>query len=477
MPIKPVFIAGVGFFIDSYLIFSINLVNNVMAYVYPSQADELTISAITTSSVAGTLLGQILFGMLADILGRKVTFVTTACLIIVGALGSCLLSWNVSFISVFFCVGVWRFLLGIGVGGDYPLSASITSEVAENEMNRGFQLATVFSAQGWGRVFAPLVMFFLLKMFSAHPDLVWRLALGFGTVPALVMIWPRLRMQETRAFTTELKKRQPVNWRVIAICYWKKLLGTSSTWFLSDAVLYANGLFMGTLLEMMMGNTTEGGPQQIRDSAKLTLVVALMGIPGYWVSVYYIDRWGRRTLQMWGFALMTVVYMVLGGFADWIAQFWPAFVAMYGLTFFLANAGPSTTTFVLPAELFPTKIRTTCHGMSAASGKVGAIIGGMTMAPLLEFFGVGIALMFCGCLCAAGYLMTVLYVEESVGKTLDELVEEDEELAVLLADGKLMIEEDFRKGLIRIINKSDDNYENDFPLSRIGISVDQAKIS
>lgn len=53
----------------------------------------------------GTLIGQLLFGMVADQLGRKLMFVTTMALVIVGTLGSSLLSWNVWIISVFFCLG------------------------------------------------------------------------------------------------------------------------------------------------------------------------------------------------------------------------------------------------------------------------------------------------------------------------------------------------------------------------------------
>jgi MFS family permease len=109
------------------VLFSINLVNNVLEKVYPDQADEFTISAITSSVVVvrlplascvmgefthrrlhhlqGTLIGQLLFGMVADQLGRKLMFVTTMALVIVGTLGSSLLSWNVWIISVFFCLG------------------------------------------------------------------------------------------------------------------------------------------------------------------------------------------------------------------------------------------------------------------------------------------------------------------------------------------------------------------------------------
>ncbi|CAI9775977.1 unnamed protein product [Fraxinus pennsylvanica] len=51
------------------------------------------------------------------------------------------------------------------------------------------------------------------------------------------------------------------------------------------------------------------------------------------------------------------------------------FVVIYLLTFFFSNFGPNATTFVVPAEIFPARLRSTCHGISAAAGKAGAIVG------------------------------------------------------------------------------------------------------
>jgi len=473
-------ITGIGFFVDAYVLFSINLVNNVLATVYPEQATELTIAAITSSVMVGTLIGQLLIGRVADQLGRRLVFVITMMLVIVGTLGSALLSWNVWVVSVFFCIGVWRLILGIGVGGEYPLTAIITSELFENDANRGAQIASVFSLQGWGKLLAPLILFFLLIIASDNLDLVWRLALGFGAIPAFISFWPRLGMHETKAFVEEQKKKEPVMWRPILESYQTKLLGTCSTWFLLDAVLFANSLFTGTLLETAGLNRQDGETSQLINNAKLTIILAFIGLPGHWLSIYLIERWGRRTLQMWGFALMTLVYMALGGFFDWVMLFSPAFIFLYGLTYFIANAGPNTTTYVIPAELFPTKIRSTCHGLSAACGKVGGVIGTLVMAPMLDAWGVGITLMVCGGMCAAGYLMTILFVEETMGKTLDELGEADDELDLLFADPKIaerLRKEEQRLKLIFSRGSNDSTDDSDsFSLTRLGLTVEAARL-
>ncbi|EFH50771.1 inorganic phosphate transporter family protein, partial [Arabidopsis lyrata subsp. lyrata] len=58
------------------------------------------------------------------------------------------------------------------------------------------------------------------------------------------------------------------------------------------------------------------------------------------------------------------------------------FVVFYSLTFFFSNFGPNATTFIVPAEIFPARIRSTCHGISAASGKAGAMVGSFGFAAL-----------------------------------------------------------------------------------------------
>lgn len=64
-----------------------------------------------------------------------------------------------------------------------------------------------------------------------------------------------------------------------------------------------------------------------------------------------------------------------------------AFVFLYCLADFFQNFGPNTTTFVIPGEVFPTRYRSTCHGIAAASGKLGAIIAQVGFAQLINIGG------------------------------------------------------------------------------------------
>jgi PHS family inorganic phosphate transporter-like MFS transporter len=64
-----------------------------------------------------------------------------------------------------------------------------------------------------------------------------------------------------------------------------------------------------------------------------------------------------------------------------------AFVFLYCLANFFQNFGPNTTTFVIPGEAFPTRYRSTGHGISAASGKLGAVISQVGFASLVNIGG------------------------------------------------------------------------------------------
>jgi MFS family permease len=96
--------------------------------------------------------------------------------------------------------GIWwligfRAILGFGIGGDYPVSATIMSEYA-NKSNRGRMVSLVFAMQGAGPIIGPLLAIGLLSAGMSH-YLVWRLLLGFGAIPGLSVFYLRRPLNET----------------------------------------------------------------------------------------------------------------------------------------------------------------------------------------------------------------------------------------------------------------------------------------
>src|SRR5271155_1775038 len=133
--IRAIVVAGIGFFTDAYDIFAINLVTAMLGVVYwqdaplkvrgviPANSD----TAIKVATSGGTVLGQLGFGWLADIIGRKRMYGLELIVIIFGTLAQALSSDSPS-MSIVGVIIFWRVMMGIGIGGDYPLSSIITSE-------------------------------------------------------------------------------------------------------------------------------------------------------------------------------------------------------------------------------------------------------------------------------------------------------------------------------------------------------------
>eukprot|EP01135_Chromosphaera_perkinsii_P005229 Nk52_evm12s326 gene=Nk52_evmTU12s326 len=70
---------------------------------------------------------------------------------------------------------------------------------------------------------------------------------------------------------------------------------------------------------------------------------------------------------------------------------------------------------MIPAEVFPTKVRATCHGVSAASGKLGAVIGGAVLKPFLHSHGIDNVLIACGSIAFVGLLWTIVFIPHYKG--------------------------------------------------------------
>ena len=99
---------------------------------------------------------------------------------------------------------------------------------------------------------------------------------------------------------------------------------------------------------------------------------------------------------------------------------------LYGLTFFFSNFGPNSTTFILPSETFPSHIRTTLNGFSAAMGKVGATIGSAAFKPMKEAVGLQWTMIVCSFVSLAGLLLSVFFVEDRRNKSMEDEEQEDD---------------------------------------------------
>ncbi|KAI1119512.1 major facilitator superfamily domain-containing protein [Nemania sp. NC0429] len=489
-------VAGVGFFTDSYDIFVVSLLNVMLGIVYyqgssggklPTNSDN----AIKLATSAGTVIGQLGFGYLADRLGRKKMYGLELIVIIFATIGQALSSGSPS-VNIVGLIIFWRVLLGVGIGGDYPLSSIITSEFATTKW-RGAMMGAVFAQQGIGQLTGAFVMLFLTLGFkqaltqspgigqcdewcAVAVDKMWRALVGFGAVPAAIALYYRLTIPETPRYTFDVERDiekaaedvkaymssrtegtpddvarvqnriaaqeglqvPKASWSDFIRHYstfknGKLLFGTAASWFLLDVAFYGVSLNNASILETIGWSTKDATNTYdfLYNTAIGNLIIVLAGaVPGYWVSVATLDTLGRKTIQMGGFIILTILFIVWGFAYYHISDH--SKLAIFVLAQFFFNFGPNMTTFIIPGEVFPTRYRSTSHGISAASGKIGSIIGQGAIATLryrnggtwldhvLQIYAL---FMFLG-------IFTTLCVPETKRKTLEELCGEDQPLPV-----------------------------------------------
>lgn len=128
-----------------YDLFVINLVLRLLKDEYPRYVSTGSIhtyeGVVAAAALFGSIIGQLVAGSLADVIGRKKIFVATAVLITFGSLGSCT-STDHPLLPIYLQISIWRFFLGLGVGGEYPLAATVTSE-SSSAASRGSLMAAV----------------------------------------------------------------------------------------------------------------------------------------------------------------------------------------------------------------------------------------------------------------------------------------------------------------------------------------------
>lgn len=212
----------------------------------------------------------------------------------------------------------------------------------------------------------------------------------------------------------------------------KILLGTAGSWFMLDVAYYGLGLNTASILESIGFASSHNVYDSLYNQAAGNLILVCAGtIPGYWFTVALVDTVGRKPIQLMGFIVLTALFCAIGFGYNKIGS--GGRLGLYILAQFFQNFGPNTTTFIVPGECYPTRYRSTAHGMSAASGKIGAIIAQSCIGTLKDH---GCAAKGLPKGCWLNHVMeifalfmllgifTTLCIPETKRKTLEQLAEE-----------------------------------------------------
>jgi hypothetical protein len=196
-------------------------------------------------------------------------------------------------------------------------------------------------------------------------------------------------------------------------------------WFLMDIATYGVGLFTPVIL-MSLAFSREGlasgDPFLAREiaSVKEAVFLDLFLIVGFALAIVLIDRVGRIPLQLVGFLGMALGLGILAMSGAGASQ--SLFLVFAGFIPFnlMMNAGPNTTTYVLPSEIFPTRLRATAHGLASASGKVGAALGIFFLPIFQARLGLDTTLLLIGSAAVLGAAVTWLTAIETLGRSLKD---------------------------------------------------------
>ncbi|KAJ7716743.1 major facilitator superfamily domain-containing protein [Mycena maculata] len=446
--LKLLFIASTGFFIDAYDLFNINLTIIILNYVVNKKLSGTIADAplqggvLKAAANIGCVIGQISFGLAGDVFGRKAVYgiemmVTTVATIIIIAGPLSLGKGLFTYITVF------RVLMGIGIGGDYPMSASVVADRA-NLRRRGTMVTFIFAMQGWGSFIGGIVFIVLLAIYKKGVELhhhtsqlnsVWRIYTGLILIPAIITIVQRMMMtestrmkgvQDIREDPTLIAKGQvkgikldhhddkivdgseasvdqevapPVAGGGIAATkaakaaawrdardyfsewrHLKILIGTTMSWFLLDLIFYGISLNQSIFISALGLASSKDPWEYLWQQGVANLIIAIGGfLPGYYFTLFTIEYLGRKPIQIMGLCMNAIIFAIMAGKYTALKANSSGLIACFIFLQFFFNFGANATTFVIPAEVFPTRVRGFSHGLSAACGKCGAIIASLAV--------------------------------------------------------------------------------------------------
>lgn len=366
-------VAGVGWMFDAMDVGILSFVIAALAVDWNLSSQEM--GWIGSVNSIGMAVGALLFGILADKVGRKQIFMWTLVLFSVASGLSALTTTLAAFL-------ILRFFVGMGLGGELPVASTLVSEsVPAKERGRVVVLLESFWAGGW--LLGAIISYFVI------PDYGWRIALVLTAIPAFYALYIRMKLPDSPQFAAKAtaKKRSVFeNMRdLLAKPYRKQTLVLWVLWF---AVVFSYyGMFLW-LPSVMTGKGFD-----LITSFKYVLIMTLAQLPGYFTAAWFIEKFGRKFVLV-TYLIGTAASAYVFGNAETVVMLVGAGMA---LSFF--NLGAWGALYAYTPEQYPTVNRGTGAGTAAAIGRIGGIFGPLLVGSMLTK-GYDISVIF-GVFCVA----------------------------------------------------------------------------
>ena len=358
MPNKLLGVAGLAWLFDAMDV-------GILSFVIAALQEDWGLTSqqmgwIGSVNSIGMAVGALVFGLLADRIGRKNVLIITLVLFSVAS-GFSALTTSLA-IFLFF-----RFLIGMGLGGELPVASTLVSEsVPEDKRGRVVVLLESFWAGGW--LVAALISYFIIPLYG------WRVALLISALPAFYAIYLRIHLPDSSRFASVKKEERPSVLASLAML-WKKEYAkrTFMMWVLWFSVVFSYyGMFLWLPSVMVLKGFT------LIQSFQYVLIMTLAQLPGYFTAAWFIEKFGRKFVLV-TYLFGTAVSAYFFGNAETLVSL---MTAGCFLSFF--NLGAWGALYAYSPEQYPTVIRGTGTGMAASVGRVGGILGPLLVGSLLN---------------------------------------------------------------------------------------------
>ena len=410
-------LSAMGVFLDGFDLFIIAIALPLIAVEFGANGWEQGI--VGAAAVLGAIAGAVTMGRLADKIGRRAIFIADLGVFAVSSLLSAL-AWNLASLFAF------RIMVGVAVGADYPIAAAYLAEFMPTRM-RGRMLAAAFSFQAFGMLAGAATGIAVLLI---HPSPgAWRWMLGAGLIPTVVLVAARSSIPESEHWSRHAEDRTASGaasvsyWSLFSDRYLRRTILATVPWSLMDITLYGVGMFTPTILAAL--SLTGHGSFLSMDiaSSESTALLDIFLLVGFGLNIWLVERWGRIRLQLLGFMGMAVGLLLLSLSAFQHSETRRLALMLAGFAIFnlMVNAGPNATTYLLPAELFPTELRASGHGLAAAAGKLGAVLGIFFLPVLKAQVGIATTVAIAAGISLLGLMVTWMLGVETMGRSLEEV--------------------------------------------------------
>ena len=380
---------------------------------------------VVSIGFVGMAIGAVCSGGLADRIGRKTVFAATLVIYSL-ATAACAFAPNLTWLLVF------RFIVGLGLGGQLPVAVTLVSEYIPAQV-RGRFIVLLESFWGLGWLCAALVAYFVIPKFD------WHMAFLIGGIPALyaIVIWFKVpesipylinrgRIVEAHALVQQIERQcgvEVVEHIIVKPVAEKKNVSftqlwsgpfarrTLMLWLIWFGIVYSYyGIF--TWLPSLL--VKQG--YSIVQSFEYVLVMILAQLPGYVAAAWLVEKLGRKA-TLAGFIGMCAVSAYFFGQADTVSMimFWGCLMSFF-------NLGAWGVLYTYTPEQYPTNIRAFGSGWASAIGRMGGIVAPMVVTHMMvQSNGFSaIFMMFTAVLLAVAAVILILG-EETKGKTLESI--------------------------------------------------------